>query len=218
MLQKTMCLMVMPLFLTVGSVQGSIFVSTGQENANVTVDVEHTQYWTSTFPNGLEDLEGGVFAMKIGEKATASITFDVIAGGYVSPFLSDHTVNPSYSSIIPLLRVTLPVTVFDGTYQPPTLFSVARTWDKQPLESPGPLVDLAAGTYTAILYTAAETAGSKQYFLKGSAGTGGAIIFGDEDGNPVDPFAIVPEPGTLAIWSLLGGLGIVGAWRRRRVA
>jgi len=32
------------------------------------------------------------------------------------------------------------------------------------------------------------------------------------------PLSVVPEPSTLAIWSLLGGLGIAVAWRRRRKA
>jgi hypothetical protein len=40
--------------------------------------------------------------------------------------------------------------------------------------------------------------------------------------NSVDNFSLVasqqviPEPSTVAIWSLLGGLGIIGWWRRRR--
>ncbi len=217
MLRKIMCLMVMCL-LGISSAQGSIFVSTGQANANVTVDVEHTQYWTSYFPSGLEDLEGGVFAIKLGPNTTADITFDVISGPYVSPFLANHSVNPAYSSITPLLRVTLPYTDFDNTYQPPTLFSVARTWDKKPLASPGELVDLAPGTYTAILYTTAATTGNAQYFLKGAEGTGGNITFADEDGNPVDQQGnLVPEPSMLAIWSLLGALGIAGGWRRRKM-
>lgn len=34
----------------------------------------------------------------------------------------------------------------------------------------------------------------------------------------LEPAACVPEPATVIIWSLLGGLGMVFAWRRRKAA
>ena len=56
------------------------------------------------------------------------------------------------------------------------------------------------------------------------AGTGGGTSgFGsgndvNSDGNVQVFGAAVPEPATIIIWSLLGGLGLVFAWRKRKAA
>lgn len=193
MLRKIMCLMVMCLLLGIGPVQGSIFVSTGHTGAQVQVDENHTQYWTYTVVQDVNDLAGGLFTMKIGSQTTESVTLDIFVG----------TIE-NFGTATNLVSVTLGPGSFEQQFTP-TLFK------------DDPSITLSQGvTYTAVLHSPAVDAQSTAYFIKG-----GRLSFVNEDGSDAgipDPVLVetstVPEPSTLAIWSLLGVAGLV--WRRRK--
>jgi hypothetical protein len=201
MMRKNVCLTAMVLLLGVASVEGSIFISAGQPDAKE-VDRLHTQWWTFT-PGQDTEVSGVVFSMKRGPKTVEDITLDIIKGGFQDPYAD------ACSDITPLLRVTL----LPGKF--------TQSFDS--IEFKAPKLALSAGTaYTAILYSLAEAEGSQQYFLRGISGSGNSILFVDANGNPVSADvpsqAHMPEPSTLLVWSLLGGVASAAGWRRRRLS
>ena len=202
MMRNSVYLTTMVLLLGAGSVQGSIFVSAGQPDAKE-VDRLHTQWWAFT-PGQDTDISGGLFSMKRGPKTVEDITLDIIEGGFQDPYAD------GYSDITPLLSVTLS----------PGRFT--QSFGSIVFEAPEPITLSAGTTYTAILYSLAGTQGSRQYFLRGISGSGNSILLVDANGNPVSADvpsqAHMPEPSTLLVWSLLGGVAGVAGWRRRRLS
>ena len=207
MVRKSVCLTAMVLLLGIGSVRGAVFISPGQLDAN-DVDKGHTQWWTFTLGQDT-DVLGGFFSMKRGSHTVENITLDIIEGEFQDPYADDYD---DYSAIKRLLRVTLSPDKFTQSFGP-ILF------EKEDLAP----IDLYRGvTYTAILYSLAETQGSRQYFLRGISGSGESILFVDANGNPVSAGvpsqAHMPEPSTRLVWALLGGVAGVAGWRRRRLS
>ncbi len=196
MMRNSVYLTTMVLLLDAGSRQGSIFVSAGQPDAKE-VDRLHTQWWAFT-PGQDTDISGGLFSMKRARKRSRHHS-GYHRGGFQDPYAD------GYSDITPLLSVTLS----------PDRFT--QSFGSIVFEAPEPITLSAGTTYTAILYSLAGTQGSQQYFLKGISGSGNSILFVDANGNPVSADvpsqAHMPEPSTLLVWSLLGGVAGAAGWR-----
>ena len=205
MVRKRVYLTVMALLLGIGHVEAAIFISPNQTDDKESVHIGNTPFWTFTPEQDTSGLHGGRFRMKKGPHTDKDITLDIIQGEFADPY------GPGYNEEIePLLRVTLS----------PEKFQINPTWvffedTQQPIA-------LSAGTtYTAILYSPAETEGDRRYLLKGgNTGSADPVLYVDAGGNPVGATvpsqSHVPEPSTLVVWSLLGGVAAVVGWRRRR--
>lgn len=203
MLRKVMCLLVVAVLLGIGSVQGAIyFAVTDITGAQVQVDVNHTQYWTYAVNVDVDDVVGGRFTIKRGPQTNEPITLDIIQGT-----LAD------FGTATPLLTVT---------NQPA---DVTQSYDWVDFTTTGSGITLEAGRiYTAILYSNSVDAQNAAYFIKGGdeaaiidSETGQAVPGVEVDLDPdVPDLPAVPEPATLAIWSLLGVAGL--ALRRFKAA
>ena len=166
-----------------------IFVSTGQTGAQVQCDIEHTQHWTYSVSQDVDDITGALLTMKMGSQTTASITFAIYEGDYAS-----------FGGPAMLLTSTLTPSAFTQAFTP-VMFSGA------------PISLYAGHTYTAVLFSSANDTQSTAYFIKGGSDT--PLKFVDETGAPVngggDITPPVPAPGALALLALAGL-----ASRRRR--
>ncbi|MGI6419501.1 MAG: PEP-CTERM sorting domain-containing protein [Thermoguttaceae bacterium] len=195
MLRKIMCSLVVAVLLGIGSAQGAIyFAVTDITGAQVQVDENHTQYWTYAVNENVPEVAGGLFVMKDGPQTTEPITFDIIMGTIAD-----------FGSKDPLLRVTKGPNDFTGSFEG-VYFEVPDGSEITLLEDV---------TYTAILYSNAVDAQNAAYFIKGG---GQAYLYDSDTGEPADGVEIdfdhvpdvpaVPEPATLAIWSVLGVAGL----------
>ncbi len=183
------------------SARADLFVSTGQSNANVQLDVAHTQHWTYTLSSDVSGIDGGLFTMKRGTSTSADITFVIFQGEYQNFLDNNYTA---------LFSKTLSSSSFSQSYNE-VMFQDAA-------------FNLVAGqTYTGVLYSSTPDAGSTQYFIKGDVttlqfvnGAGDAVSTGSTfDMNPTTTTTtrVIPEPASLAM--LLSGAALMLAMRRR---
>ncbi|MCE2884511.1 MAG: hypothetical protein LW806_06390 [Planctomycetaceae bacterium] len=178
-----------PVAAFASSANAAIFVSTGQTGAQVQCDINHTQHWTYSVSQDVNDIVGALLTMKRGPATSATISFVIYEGVFADFALATN-----------LLSVTLNPSDF------------TQNWTPVPFSAP-PISLLAGRTYTAVLYSNAVDSQSEAYFIKGGSET--PLAFVDESGNPVEGGGEitppVPAPGAIA---LLGLAGLVA--RRRR--
>lgn len=145
--------------LVASSAHAGVFVSTGQQGAQVQCDVNHTQSWTFTMAFNLTDVQGALFTMKRGSQTSESINFRIFEGVLANAGTATN-----------LLSITLAPTAFAQSFSP--------------VRFQGAGITLMAGrTYTGVLSSAAQDSQSKAYFIKGGSGT--SVTWVDQVGNPV---------------------------------
>lgn len=177
------------------------YFSTDITGAQTQIDVNHTSLWVTT-PGGNVDILGGIFTMKAGSNASASITFSLYAGNL------DPT---QVAAATALVSKTLTYAQFAAQTPNAGQFEF-HAFDVATPSSPYTLT--GGQTYTAVLSSTAADVQSQAYFIKDS----GLMYLRDPNNLSapgIDP-ATVPEPS--AAWLLLVGLGAWAIVRSRKSA
>ena len=167
------------------------FIKTGQTGAQTQIDIApHTSTWALT-PTANWSLAGGIFEMKAGSNATASVYLSIYQG---------VDLNGTLLSTATLSNATFCGQVSNcGSYGPHT-FSFAA-----------PIALTASVAYFIALQSTAPDVQSQAYFIK----SGNQTIV-DEFGNVItNPSAVeVPEPGSVALAAGAMLVLVAGAIRR----
>jgi uncharacterized protein YxeA len=193
-------ILILLLWIFVTPAHALLFVSTGQSNANVQLDVNHTQHWTYGVSSDVNGIDGALFTMKRGPSTGADITFLIFQGVY------QDFVENTYTALFSK-----------------TLSSSAFTQSYDPVSFQGAPINLTAGNiYTAVLLSNTPDTGSTQYFIKGDTST---LTFVDGGGNRLSMSSMitmnavsaaaksVPAPGSLLLVSL--GVLLILAMRKK---
>ncbi len=171
------------------------YVSTGQSNANTTIDADHTSSWVFSSPSNF-DLGGGKFVMKEGSGTSAPSTLSIWLGNIGDTLVASLSLTES--------AFCAQLAPHCGQYAEVDYF----------FETP---VTLNGGSsYTVALSSSAGTNGSEQYFIKADDTT--PLIIADAGGNvlPAEVTPDVPEPSTTGLY-LVGLAGIVLYTNRKRL-
>lgn len=179
----------------VATSHASLFVSTGQAGAQVQLDVAHTQYWTFGVSANVSDVDGALFAMKVGPRTASNITFSVIQGTY-----------EDFGTAVPLFSKTLPASSF------------GQSWANVLFQDTA--ISLTAGnTYTGVLWSKAPDVQNVAYFIKGGSET--PLTFVNETGAEVTPpggggitTPPIPEPASFVLL-IVSGLALRRFKRKR---
>lgn len=192
-------LALVPAVLSSQSQASVYYFSTDITGAQTQIDVNHTSLWVTT-PGGRVDILGGIFTMKAGSNASASITFSLYSGNLNLTQIATATA---------LVSKTLTYSQFASQTANPGQFEF-HAFDVATPSSPYTL--LGGQTYTAVLSSAANDVQSQAYFIKDS----GLMYLRDPNnlgGSAIDP-ALVPEPSVISMVML--GIGGLAAWSRVR--
>ena len=175
----------------------SVWVQTGQTNAQTQIDLNHSSTWQFT-PVQQFTFSGGRFTMKDGSQTFATISLSVYEGlGTNGVLLAQVTQTNAEFCAGTTNCQNFSLHIFN-------LGSVA--------------MQVGRNYFIALTSTAAADKQSEAYFIKGP----NQISFVDPNGNPYVPppayFGSVPEPGMAGLLGLSGAMIGLVAYRRNRRA